>query len=132
MSMRPPLTTSSVAISSATTSGWCSGTTITASATHTRDPPPAPPHPRRLPGDIGGELHGTGQVAVSGEVMLGQPHTAKAERLRGLRQLDAARVDLLRGARGGRLAEEEGADFHRYGGSDEASEVKRVCPGGRG
>src|SRR5262245_25538771 len=68
--------------------------------------------PRRLPGDIGRELDGAGQVAVGGEVVLGQPAAPEAERLGGLRQLDAARVDLLRGAGGGRLQQQERSEVH--------------------
>jgi len=68
--------------------------------------------PRRLRRDVGRELERAREVAVGREVMLRQPHVAESEGLRRLRLLDAARVNLLRGARGGRLHQQKGSNVH--------------------
>ena len=72
----------------------------------------AHPQPRRLGRDVRRELHGAREIAIRGEVMLGQPDVAEAERLGGLGDLDPAREDLLRGTRRGRLHEQEGPEVH--------------------
>src|SRR5919201_1389741 len=46
--------------------------------------------------------------------MLGEPDVAEAEALRGLRDLDAARIDLLGRARRRRLHQQERAEFHGH------------------
>src|SRR6266850_648538 len=70
------------------------------------------PQRGRLGRDVGGELDGAREVAVGRKVVLGQPHVAEAERLGGLRHLDAAREDLLGRPRGGRLHQQEGPEVH--------------------
>src|SRR5205085_1995003 len=66
---------------------------------------------RGLGRDERGELRRTGQVAVRREVVLREPDVAKVERLRGLRHVDRARVDLLRRPCRWRLHQEERAEL---------------------
>jgi len=56
--------------------------------------------PRGLGRDVRRELDRARQVAVRREVMLGQPDVPEAERLGRLRDVDAAREDLLGRSRG--------------------------------
>src|SRR5688572_6637797 len=72
----------------------------------------AHPQLRGLRGDVGRELQRARQVAISGEVMLGEPRVAEAERFGGLRLLEPVRIDLRRGAGGRRLQEQEDAGVH--------------------
>src|SRR2546425_9213334 len=68
--------------------------------------------PGGLRRDVRRELGGAREIAVGREVMLGEPDVAEPERLGRLGHLDPARIDLLRGARGRRLHEQERPEVH--------------------